>query len=59
MNNKVKNIIKFLTKEECEDILKKCINELDLIPAQTYSENEIDRLNKKTPVNQRLHLLII
>lgn len=47
MNNKVKNIIKFLTKEECEDILKKCINELDLIPAQTYSENEIDRLNKK------------
>lgn len=47
MSNKIKNFIGFLSKQECELILKKCIGELDLIQAETYSENEIFRINKK------------
>ena len=47
MNNKIKNFIGFLSKQECELILKKCVRELSLKPAEVYSENEVVRLSKK------------
>jgi PKHD-type hydroxylase len=47
MNNDFKNIIGFLSEEECSQIIKKCLDELNLFTAETYSENEIFRLNKK------------
>jgi predicted 2-oxoglutarate/Fe(II)-dependent dioxygenase YbiX len=47
MNQEVKNIIEFLSEEECNSIIKKCLNELDLTDAETYSDNKIVRLNKK------------
>jgi len=47
MNNKIKNVIGFLSKQECELTLKKCVEELDLKTGEVYSENEIVRLSKK------------
>lgn len=47
MNNGVRNIVGFVDKEECELILKKCLDELELNTAKTYSENMTDNLNRK------------
>jgi predicted 2-oxoglutarate/Fe(II)-dependent dioxygenase YbiX len=47
MNQQVKNSIGFLSKEECNSIIKRCLNELLLTNAETYSNDKIVRLNKK------------
>jgi predicted 2-oxoglutarate/Fe(II)-dependent dioxygenase YbiX len=47
MINNIYTITEFLPKEECGAIIKKCLDELDLLDAETYSEIELIKLNKK------------
>ncbi len=47
MNNNINTIIEFLSKEECESIIKKCVDGFDLLDAKTYSESDVVKLNKK------------
>jgi predicted 2-oxoglutarate/Fe(II)-dependent dioxygenase YbiX len=47
MTDRIITITEFLSKDECEVIIKKCLDELDLLDAKTYSESNVVKLSKK------------
>jgi PKHD-type hydroxylase len=47
MTDNIITINEFLSKDECEVIIQKCLGELSLLDAKTYPKSDIVKLNKK------------